>query len=60
MTIDFVVLYLGLLLVIVQRRTADTLLAIVATPLVGPGAACALVLSRCEAGVASGERRKAE
>mmetsp|Transcript_14538 Transcript_14538/g.42599 ORF Transcript_14538/g.42599 Transcript_14538/m.42599 type:complete len:810 (+) Transcript_14538:54-2483(+) len=49
MSIDAGVLFLGLLLHLASTSPAEALAALLASPLVGPGAACALMLSRREA-----------
>lgn len=48
MTIDAGVLFLGLLLHLASTAPAEAVAALAASPLLGPGAACALLLHRRE------------
>jgi len=48
MTIDTGVLFLGLLLHLASTAPAEAVAALAASPLLGPGAACALLLHRRE------------
>ena len=60
MTIDAGVLFLSLLLHLASTAPAEAVAALAASPLLGPGAACALLLHRRETGqhAEASERRR--